>query len=64
LVYTTYTGKRDTASRLKRLFENENLKTIGKFCQFFALIIGVVINSNEKTKKYKSAITSLLKVRF
>ena len=27
LVYTTYTGKRDTASRLKRLFENENLKT-------------------------------------
>jgi hypothetical protein len=25
LVYTTYTGKRDTASRLKRLFENENL---------------------------------------
>ncbi|CAB5506878.1 hypothetical protein AZO1586I_2267 [Bathymodiolus thermophilus thioautotrophic gill symbiont] len=27
MVYTTYTGKRDTASRLKRLFENENLKT-------------------------------------
>ncbi len=27
LVYTTYTGKRDTAARLKRLFENENLKT-------------------------------------
>lgn len=27
LVYTTYTGKRDTAARLKRLFENEYLKT-------------------------------------
>jgi hypothetical protein len=28
-----------------------SLKTIGKFCQFFALMIGVVINNNEKTKK-------------
>lgn len=27
LVYTTYTGKRDTAARLKRLFEHEQLKT-------------------------------------
>jgi SNF2 family DNA or RNA helicase len=27
LVYTTYTGKRDTAARLKRLFEREQLKT-------------------------------------
>jgi SNF2 family DNA or RNA helicase len=27
LVYTTYTGKRDIAARLKRLFEEEHLKT-------------------------------------
>ncbi len=27
LVYTTYTGRRDTASRLKRLFEQNNFKT-------------------------------------
>lgn len=27
LVYTTYTGKRDTATRLKRLFEHTQLKT-------------------------------------
>lgn len=27
LIYTTYTGKRDIASRLKRLFMRENLKT-------------------------------------